>query len=152
LKERRGANDALGLACSLEQRLPVVELLEGLVDHDVGVIAEAVFLARRWRAATIDRKPIRSNADRRGPTKRRASRIPNTVVTLTRMTARTRLASFPSVGESGNRKLTATNATTSTASKPHQKRWRRSVGTRNQQDMLRITINAAVTPWSLVAV
>jgi len=83
---------------------------------------------------------------------RRASRTAKTVVMPTRTTARAKLASSPSVGDSGNRKLTAKNASTSAASKPHQKRWRRLAGTRNQQDMLKVTISAAVTPWSVVAV
>ena len=100
----------------------------------------------------MERKPIRSNADSSGPTKRSTSRIANTVVMLTRTTARARLASSPSEGDSGNRNVTARKASTSAASKPHQKRWRRPTGTRNQHDMLRVTMSAAVTLWSVVAV
>ncbi len=111
-----------------------------------------VFFARRWRAATIERKPIRSNSERRGPTRRRVSRTPKMVVTLTRTTARSRLVSSPSAGEIGNTVVTRRKAAANAASNPHQNRSRRAVGTRNQQDMLRTTISAELMAWSVFAV
>ena len=51
LQEGRGANDAFGLARLLQQGLPVVELLERLVDHDVCAVAEDLFLEVGSKAA-----------------------------------------------------------------------------------------------------